>query len=297
MEMRASTAVGDQYLLSIAFAAERRWLYAGGMDATLSVWDIDDLRPLGRFAAHEKSVNGVVLWPREDRALTCSSDGTVRVWALRGMQSEPVRVLQVRKQPVGAATVSPDGSLIAAAYYGGTLALWTAEGNPVRTHRTGSKHLTSVQFSPDGRLLACSGLAGTVWVYAVSDGELLAELPGHTAYAGFLHWHDNSHLTSFDHDCVWREFEIGDSQPRTMDDALVREVRFTPGARAIAVRPGTAHVALAYPGEVRVTGTDGKTAIADIPVSSPAISAMAWGPNGCCLAVATGDKRLSLYSV
>jgi hypothetical protein len=77
---------------------------------------------------------------------------------------------------------SPDGRLLAAGDYHGTVFLWDPEtGKVVRRLRGHQDRVRAVAFSPDGKRLLSGGDDGTAQLWSVADGKLLATAAGHRA--------------------------------------------------------------------------------------------------------------------
>lgn len=102
----------------------------------------------------------------EDRLVSGSMGGTVRVWDLESR--ETVRVLE-REMPLPMVDLGPDGRRVAAG--GASLSVWMwdlsePDGEAVRVGRH-DRGLTGVAFGPDGRRIATSSMDGTVRMWRV----------------------------------------------------------------------------------------------------------------------------------
>ena len=103
----------------------------------------------------------------------------------RGLLSAYQRLLDVHAIlphgfPVGSVAFSPDGTKIAAAGWGKSLAVWDAgTGQPVGRPLLGHEGaVTSIAFNPAGSLLASSGADGTVRIWNVAGGPAFGEAVG-----------------------------------------------------------------------------------------------------------------------
>jgi len=67
---------------------------------------------------------------------------------------------------------SPDGTLLAGGYAGGTIRLWhPASGQPGGTALNAGKGVNGLAFSPDGKILASADADGTVKVWNPVTGQ------------------------------------------------------------------------------------------------------------------------------
>ena len=67
---------------SVAFSHDGRWL-ATGCGKVVRLWDSHRSNELLRFAGHSRPVNCVAFSPSDQQLISCSDDGTIRVWNLR----------------------------------------------------------------------------------------------------------------------------------------------------------------------------------------------------------------------
>jgi hypothetical protein len=142
------------------------------------------------LAGHSSYVNGVVVMPDGKRAVSGSSDGTLKVWELETGQE--LRTLTDQSGGVDGVAVAPDGKHAASAS-GDTLKVWDLEtGEPVATFTCDAKASCYV-FAGTKTIVAGDG-SGRVYFLALEScefdrvepepalgmglGELSAELRG-----------------------------------------------------------------------------------------------------------------------
>jgi WD40 repeat protein len=86
-----------------------------------------------------------------------------------------------RLQPSSAAfslAVSPDGRLLAAGTWVGTIVIWDLEsGRQLKELKGQARGVIGLDFSPDGRILVSASLRGPMWVWEVASGLWLATVP------------------------------------------------------------------------------------------------------------------------
>ncbi|RME81065.1 MAG: WD40 repeat domain-containing protein [Caldilineae bacterium] len=280
----------ESYVLGLRFTADSRALVSAGMDNVVKVWSVSDWALQREFRGHANSVNGFALTGDESLLVTGSSDKTVKVWSFR--EGKLLRTLQDRKQVVAAVDVARDGRWLAAASYGGRLALWSREGEPVLGKKLSRQNLASVAISPDGGLVTTAGLGEDVWVLSLPGGEPVATLQA-------------------DETAVWGlQFIAGGKQLVTLgygggitfwDTAtwqLLRSIRASsPGVRGLAFSPDEKLVALSREGRVEWWDVEGWQQMAELAVSTKVINGMAFSPDGRRFAAGAADKKIRVWQL
>ena len=61
-------------------ALDGNFLLSGAEDGVVRVWDLHSYMALGRIAAHDAPVEGMLVVPEAGYLVSCSTDRTVRVW-------------------------------------------------------------------------------------------------------------------------------------------------------------------------------------------------------------------------
>lgn len=125
---------------------------------------------LTTLRGHTNEVGTVAFGPDGSWVVSCSSDGTVRMWDLR--TGTELRRFEGHTKPVWTLAVSPDGKMIATGSEDTTAILWDGQSGQQLHVLTGHHdHVESVAFSPDGRSLATGARESTVRIWDVSSGE------------------------------------------------------------------------------------------------------------------------------
>ncbi|KAG2343315.1 WD40 repeat-like protein [Suillus weaverae] len=125
---------------------------------------------------HTDWVKGVVHLPDGRRIITCSVDGSLRLWDLDGgaqigedWRDEEVEVYQMALSPNGKTIVSGSGD--------GKVKLWDVEtGKVVAKWTGGTKVVWSVCWSADGNRVGSGSSDGTARVWDVKTGETILEI-------------------------------------------------------------------------------------------------------------------------
>ncbi|KAG2742989.1 WD40 repeat-like protein, partial [Suillus brevipes Sb2] len=114
-----------------------------------------------KFEGHTSRIWGVIHLPGGQRIITCSEDGSLRVWNMKsGKQiGEDWRD---GDSAVWGIALSPDGKKVASGSDDGAVRLWDIEACKVVTKWTGHTRLvSSVCWSPDGRRVLSGSNDGT----------------------------------------------------------------------------------------------------------------------------------------
>ena len=128
-------------------------------------------QPLTPPMLHERGISSARFSPDGKCILTCSDDGTARVWdAENGTPvSQPMR----HKEKVTHGDFSPDGRLVLTGSQDGVARLWDARtGYPVSEPLIHGHHITAVQFSPDGRQCLSMGASEALRLWQVREAPV-----------------------------------------------------------------------------------------------------------------------------
>jgi len=153
------------------------------------------------YSIHKKAVTGAGFLPDGKKFVTCSTEGTLRLWETEaarkhhkamedsngdGKPEIPKPLLSVSAHSGYGATclsVSPDGKFVATGATDGTVKVWEAETLKQLTSLAGAHPggVRAVQYSPDGKVLASSGVDKSAKLWDSSDEKptLLHKLEGH----------------------------------------------------------------------------------------------------------------------
>jgi WD40 repeat protein len=133
--------------------------------------EIRAIRPCRKFEGHTELVRGVVHLPGRHRMMTCSDDGSLRVWDLQSGK-QIGNDWRDGEGAVHAIGLSPDGKKVVSGS-GGGVRLWDIDAGRVIakwTEHTG--HIVSVRWDRGGgRVLSWSYDFGTARVWDVESGK------------------------------------------------------------------------------------------------------------------------------
>ncbi len=146
------------------------WLSAGA-DGVVNVWKTGhEFEVLATCRGHESEVNVASFTPDGKTIVSCSDDGTIRLW--EALTGKPIDVLRGHRGEVCAIDVSPDGKLLASGGRDSTVRIWDLEKRELikqlERHK-GAVH--SVAFNRHGDILATAADDRAVYTWTVADGS------------------------------------------------------------------------------------------------------------------------------
>src|ERR1700710_1749467 len=125
-----------------------------------------------RFEGHTNDVNGIVHLPGGQLIVTCSDDGSLRVWDLQSGK-QVGNDWQDGEGMVRAIGLSPDGKKVVSGSEDGVVRLWDVDTGKVIAKWMGhTSNVSSVCCSQDGwRVASGSSSDGTARVWDVGSGK------------------------------------------------------------------------------------------------------------------------------
>src|SRR5437879_770333 len=134
------------------------------------------IRPCQKFEGHTDWVNGVIHLPGGQRIMTCSSDGSLRIWNLQSGQ-QIGHDWRDRGVITRAIALSPDGKKVVSGSYDGALTLWDIDTGKVITKSSGKWDLLRcVCWSRDGGGVLSGSWDGIAKVWNVESGETIVAI-------------------------------------------------------------------------------------------------------------------------
>lgn len=175
---------GRHGVLAVAFAPEGGTIALGAGDLLLSrnyevqIWSTEGVR-LASVMQNGGPVTAVTFSPDGSTLASSAWDGSfpnnfgrIDIW--QPAQLERLTAI-FDESPIQTIAFSPDGTLLGSGNNSADSAvkLWdTRDGTLVRV-MNGSRSARSVAFSPEGELLASAGVNSNIYLWRVSDGELI----------------------------------------------------------------------------------------------------------------------------
>ncbi|KAG2341060.1 WD40 repeat-like protein [Suillus weaverae] len=129
--------------------------------------------PRKTMRGHTDQIRGVAHLPGGQRIITCSSDGSLRLWDLEsGAQIGDEWRDEGDEAEIRTMALSPNGKTLASGSYDGTVRLWDVKTGKVVVKWEGHTELvTSVCWSPNGERVVSGSYDGTARVWDVKSEE------------------------------------------------------------------------------------------------------------------------------
>lgn len=161
---------------SVAFSPNGTFLASGGDDWTFRLWDVNTHRTIATLkhisGRTQYQVKDVVFSP--DGQILATAAQHVKLWNINS-QNE-FAALQ-HDEYVLTLAFSPNGQLLAAGDFGGTIRIWdVATQKAVAQLEGDTSGVYTLVFSPDGRTLASAGYHGLIKLWTASDWTLQGTL-------------------------------------------------------------------------------------------------------------------------
>ncbi|OAX38464.1 WD40 repeat-like protein, partial [Rhizopogon vinicolor AM-OR11-026] len=169
----------EEYVNGAALSPDRKLLVTYCSDKSVYVWDIHTIlkdaasrSPL-TMRGHTDTVWDVAHLPSRRQIITCSEDGSLRLWNLEsGAQIGDEWRDEEEKAGVTIIALSPNGKTVASGGRDGRVKLWDVEGQKVIAKGTGhSDMVESLCWSGDGQRVLSGSDDGTAKVWNVERGQ------------------------------------------------------------------------------------------------------------------------------
>lgn len=195
---------------------------------------------------HQDIVYSVAITPDGKRAVSASSDRTLKVWDLASGRCTDT--FKGHEEKVYGVAVTPNGKCAVSGSVSGTLKVWDLMfGSCTATLEGHKETVFSVDITPDGKRVVSGSLAGILKVWDLSSGKCLATMEGHTESVG--EWAvkvtpDGKHIVSGSYDNTLMMWEIATGA------CVARLEGHTNGVNSLAITPD---------GTTLVTGSNDQT--------------------------------------
>jgi WD40 repeat protein len=289
---------------AVRFSHDGRTLVTAGRDGTARLWSVREALA-HELIGHTGPVKDVAVSPDGRMIATAGvgggqdvvvGDKTARIWnASTGrLARRPITF----GDTVSAVAFSPDGALLAASSFDGTIQLVsvrTGKATSILRPRDGrvttlDGRVTTVSFTPDGRTVVTGSEDGTARLWRTDTGREVAKLAHPRAVSD----------TAFSPDGKLLATGSGDSRARLWDPrdgrligtlrghgASIGRVAFRPDSRVLATTSSD--------GTARLWDIDTRRTIAVLRGKGTSVTAVAFNPDGRTLATGDRDGHVMLW--
>lgn len=268
---------------AVHFTQDNKWLVSVGQDACVRLWSVPGFAAARAFMGHRNCVNSLAFTRDEQLVATASSDGSVRVWAFPSGDCRHHFEQQV------AATLSPDGSMLATCPDRGGVTLWAlASAQSFVSIAIAARRILALAFTADGRELLVGG-DGPIYRFGVPDGQPRGVLAGHRALVtGIRFLPDGERLASIATDGTFRLWSM--TTGRELQKVEVRGWQF-------ALHPRSETVAVAGERAIELFSLEDGRRVHRIEVPLKGVYGVTFSPDGRCLANAAADGRVRIWQL
>lgn len=134
------------------------------------------VKPQRKVAGQKGQVWDILYLPDGRRTITCSEDGSLRVWDLESGKQEGENWEDKDSGTMWAIALSPGGKEVASGSDDGIVRLWDIETGKVTARWTGhGSEVASICWSPDGGQVVSGSSDGTARMWNVESGETILE--------------------------------------------------------------------------------------------------------------------------
>ncbi|KAG1866019.1 quinon protein alcohol dehydrogenase-like superfamily [Suillus subluteus] len=268
--------------------------------------DTSMITPRQKFEGHTDFVGGVIHLPDGQRIITCSDDGSLRVWNLKsGKQiGEDWRD---GESEVWTIALSPDGKKVVSGSDDGAVRLWDVDTCKVIAKWTGHTiRVMSVCWSRNGQRVVSGSSDGTVKQWDVESGETIFEPirieTGREVWA-VTYSPDMTLIATGGYDGPWNMSIKPDEFPIKIWDAKTSKLVATlkhPEAPVYALawtKDGKTLISGSSNNSIRTWDTTKWEQTALLDEHTECVFAIAISPNGRILASASYDNTARLWNL
>lgn len=161
----------------VIFSPDGLTAFSSASDSRVIEWNVETGQNVHTYVGHVATVYAVLNMP-ENRILTASSDGTLRIWdTVNGAQ---IQKLDGHANIVYTVALSPDGKEALSGSQDRQVILWNLEtGQPIYKLNGHTDGVRGVTFSPDGRTALSTSRDTTLILWDLETGQAIRTFNGH----------------------------------------------------------------------------------------------------------------------
>ncbi|KAG1850029.1 WD40-repeat-containing domain protein [Suillus tomentosus] len=203
---------------SVAFSEDGKLLATGCRDRNTYTWDAATITPHQKFEGHTKRVTGAIHLPGGQQIITCSYDGSLRVWNLKSGK-------QIGEDwrdgggHVYCIALSPDGKKVVSGSEDGAVRLWDIDtGKAIakwigHTERVLSE-VSCLAWTKDGKTLISGSNDHLIRTWNIKKWKKTAVLKAHTLFVFAIAISPNDRiLASASHDNTVLLWNLDNGRP------------------------------------------------------------------------------------
>jgi hypothetical protein len=165
----------DDFVLSVAFAPDGRWVAAGDRAGTVQVWETKGGRVFQTLQGHQGAVHAVAFDRSGASLLTAGADGTVRLWDVAEAKERWRQNAHPNQQALAVA-FGPGGA-VASCGSDGVIQVFSATGSSAAKSKAAGEWLYAVAFGADDGVVFAGDWQGRVHRFDVKQKQLTGTVP------------------------------------------------------------------------------------------------------------------------
>jgi WD40 repeat protein len=149
------------------FSADNKYLYSGGRDNKVSVWDLTVKPPkmVRTFEGIAGPVKSIDLSSDGKYLAAGSTGGTVKIWDIRNSSLVYDLKAKNKTRDINSVAFGSNGKILAVGGADGTITLWNTDNGLMTGSQSGQKGIHHITVSPDGKLLATCGYENDIIIW------------------------------------------------------------------------------------------------------------------------------------